>query len=80
MSIEDYKLEIVALQRKDTENAKKNGFKNKDEYFKYIINEKKDEIAEAILDIARRYNVDKNIVAYNFDPTMIVRINKLQNN
>ncbi len=74
MTIEDLKLELLALQRKDTENAKNNGFNNKDDWFKHIITLDNDEIANAIIDLAKRYNLNENTVASYFDSTMLYRI------
>ena len=79
MDIEDFKLELTALQSKDIEDAKTCGFNDKDSWFKYIINKDKDEVAEAILDLAKRYQVQDNVVAYYFDPTMLIRISKIKN-
>ena len=78
MTIDDLKLELIALQKKDTINALNKGFKNKSEWFKYVINEKEDEVASAILDIAKRYSIKDDIVAYHFDPTMVLRITKVK--
>ncbi len=80
MDIEDFKLELTALQNKDIEDATALGFNNKDSWFKYIINKDKDEVAEAIIDLAKRYQVQDNVVAYYFDPTMLIRISKIKNN
>ena len=66
MTIDDLKLELITLQKKDTINALNKGFKNKSEWFKYVINEKEDEVASAILDIAKRYNTStSNIISLN---------------
>ena len=79
MDIEDFKLEIKALQQKDTEDAINNGFNDKDSWFKYIINQEQDEVAQSIIDISKRYQVNENIVAINFDPTMLIRLSKVKN-
>ncbi len=78
MNIEDLKIELIALQKKDTKNALTKGYKDKESWFKHVINESEDEIAEAILDIAKRYQVKENVVAYHFDPMMIFRISKIK--
>ena len=78
MNIEDLKLEIKALQQKDTEDAIENGFNDKDEWFKYIINKDNDEVALAIQDLSKRYNVDENVIAVHFDPTMLIRLSKIK--
>ena len=78
-TINELKLELMALQLKDTENALNNGFNNKEDWFKYIINSNNDEIAQATLDLSQRYNVNENILAIHFDPTMLLRINKIKN-
>ena len=72
--LEDFKLELVLLQKKDTEDAINNGFKNKDDWFRYIISQKTDEVAEAIINLAKRYNLNENVVASYFDSTMLYRI------
>ena len=47
MNIEDIKLELVALQKLDTQNAINYGAKSKSDWFKQIItNEDNDVIAE----------------------------------
>ena len=79
MSIDDFKLELIALQRRDVEDATNNGFNDKDSWFKHIINAEKDEVAEGIIDLAKRYELDDNIVAYYFDPTMLIRLSKVKN-
>lgn len=77
MNIEDYKLEIKLLQKKDTEDAIKSGFSNKKEWHDYIINAENDETARAIIDVAERYNLPVTTVALNFDASMISRVKKL---
>lgn len=72
--LEDFKLELILLQKKDTEDAINRGFKNKDDWFRYIISQKTDEVAEAIINLAQRYNVNENVVASYFDSTMLYRI------
>ena len=79
MNIEDFKLELIALQNKDVEDAKAAGFTDKEEWFKNIINAKKDTIAEAIISLADRYKIKDTVVAYYFDPTMLIRICKVKN-
>ena len=78
MDINDFKLELVTLQQKDKEDAIKNGFTNKDSWFMHIIKEPNDEVAEAIVSLAKRYDIDENIVAKYFDPTMLIRISKIK--
>ncbi len=80
MDIEDFKLELTALQNRDIEDAKNHGFNDKDSWFKFIINEEKDEVAEGIINLAKRYEVKDTVVAYYFDPTMLIRISKVKNN
>jgi hypothetical protein len=72
--LEDFKLELILLQKKDTEDAINRGFKNKDDWFRFVISQKKDEVAEAIINLAKRYNVNENVVASYFDSTMLYRI------
>ena len=56
MNIEDIKLELVALQKLDTQNAINYGAKSKSDWFKQIItNEDNDVIAESIIDLSREY-------------------------
>ncbi len=79
MDIEDFKLELTALQNKDIEDAKNNGFNDKDSWFRHIINAEKDIVAESIINLAERYGVKDTVVAYYFDPTMLIRISKVKN-
>ena len=79
MEIEDFKLELTALQNKDIEDAKNNGFNDKDSWFRHIINADKDIVAESIISLAERYGVKDTVVAYYFDPTMLIRISKIKN-
>ena len=78
MKTEDLRIELKALQRKDTENAITKGFNNKYDWFKFIIKQNTDEIAQSIQEIAQRYQINENIIAFHFDPTMIIRLNKLK--
>ena len=79
MNIDDFKLELISLQKRDIEDANNNGFKDKDSWFKHIINSEKDEVAEGIIDLAKRYELNDNVVAYYFDPTMLIRLSKVKN-
>ena len=79
MDIDNIALEIKALQKKDTEDALNSGFKNKQAWFKHIINSDTDEVAKAILDLSKRYDVSETVIANYFDPTMIVRLIKIKN-
>lgn len=78
LNIDDLKLELQALQAKDTEDAKKAGFKTKDDWTLYKLNhpEMKDEIAEALIDIAKRYNVSLGTLAAIYDKglSMFLRV------
>lgn len=77
--LENYKLEIRILQQKDQETAIDNGFTNKSDWFKYICQQDYDEIAEAIISIAERYEVPLERVAHDFDSTMVVRLGRIKN-
>lgn len=79
MEIEDFKLELTALQNKDVEDAKNSGFNDKDSWFRHIINADKDIVAESVINLAERYGVKDTVVAYYFDPTMLIRISKVKN-
>jgi len=79
MSIEDFKLELTVLQRKDTEDAKNLGYNDKDAWFKHIMSEEHDEVAEAIINLAERAEIKEDVVAYYFDPTMLIRLAKVRN-
>ena len=58
MNIEDIKLELVALQKLDTQNAINYGAKSKSDWFKQIItNEDNDVIAESIIEKAGEADV-----------------------
>ena len=72
--LENYKLEIQLLQEQDTKTAKDNGFETKKAWFEYIIKQEQDPIAEAIIDIAIRYDLPLERVAYDFDSTMTMRV------
>ena len=76
---EDFKLELMALQKKDTMDANEQGFFDKDSWFKHIINADKDIVAESIIDLAKRYDIKDTVVAYYFDPTMLIRLSKVKN-
>ncbi len=75
--LEDFKLEIELLQKKDYQNAVELNFDNKKDWYEYIIKQAEDQIAEAIIDLATRYDVPIENVANIFDPTMIIRVGKI---
>lgn len=79
MTIDELKIELIFLQKKDEEDAHLLGIKDKKNYLKYILNKKNDPVAEALFDLSKRYQVSINTLAYYFDPTMIFRINKIIN-
>ena len=66
MNIEDIKLELVALQKLDTQNAINYGAKSKSDWFKQIItNEDNDVIAESIINLSTRANVKNKGISLN---------------
>ncbi|NLL01417.1 MAG: hypothetical protein GX265_00090 [Mollicutes bacterium] len=73
----DLKLELELLQKKDYEDALNHGIDNKKDWYEYIIKQDKDEIAEAVINVAKRYNVLAENVANIFDSTMVMRITKV---
>lgn len=75
--IDCYLLEIKALQVKDTKNALEKGYNSKNKWFKYIIKQNNDYIANEIIEISNKYNIPLITVAYHFDITMIFRIKKI---
>jgi hypothetical protein len=75
--IEDYRLEIILLQEKDTRMAKESGHKTKQDWYNHIINSEADEIAIAIIDISERYNIPVETVASHFDSSMVMRVGKI---
>lgn len=75
--LKDYRFEIMALQTADNNNAYENGFNTKQSWCNYIIKQEYDEIAQAIISISERYEVPLEQVAYDFDPTMIIRVTKI---
>lgn len=77
MEISDYKLELMALQTRDTELANEQGFKTKQEWYSHIKNQDTDEIASAVIDLSKRYNIPLNVVADNFDPSMVIRVGNI---
>ncbi len=76
----DLKLELELLQKKDYENAINHDIYNKKNWYEYIITQEQDEIAETIIDVAKRYNVLGENIANIFDPTMVMRIAKVTQN
>ncbi|MDD2505078.1 MAG: hypothetical protein PHF21_02260 [Bacilli bacterium] len=75
--LEELKFEIILLQQKDYQNAINLGFNNKKDWYLYIIEQKQDEIATSIIDLAKRYDVLVENIAGIFDPTMIMRVGKV---
>jgi type III secretion system FlhB-like substrate exporter len=75
--IENYKLEIINLQKRDTKDALAKGYKDKNSWFEYIIKQKKDKVAEEIIKIAQKYQLNKELVASHFDQLMVKRINNI---
>ena len=73
-TINDYKLELTLLQREDTKNAFEH--KIKKDWFNYIINQKEDAIAMAIIDLSKRYDIPLSNVACSFDPSMVIRVGR----
>ena len=77
MNIDDIKLEINALQKLDTQNAINNGIEDKKEWFKLQVTSNADDvIAESLLDLSSRSEVNPESWASHFDDTMILRIAK----
>ncbi len=76
MNIEDIKLEIITLQKLDTQNAIENNIENKETWLKHCLTMKTDKIAEAIIDLAKRTNIKEENLAKLFDETMIIRVLK----
>ena len=78
LTIEDYRLEILLLQKRDQELALEQGFTTRRAWLENILKQDNDEVAEAIIDMARRYEVPVETVASNFDPaTMTARVLKV---
>ena len=80
---EDYLLELKLLQQKDTENAKKIGFDTKKKWFDYITKQEVDEIAEAVISLAERFELPVDVVARHFDvsdESMFMRVGKIITN
>lgn len=77
MNIDDIKLEINALQKLDTQNAINSGIEDKKEWFKLQVTSNADDvIAESLLDLSSRSEVNPEILARHFDDTMILRVAK----
>ena len=76
MNIEDIKLELVALQKLDTQNAINYGAKSKSDWFKQIITTEDNDIIAESIDLSTRANVKPEILANYFDDTMPLRIAK----
>ena len=77
MTINEYKNEIIKLQKKDTQNAIKSGYKTKISWYNYIKTQKNDQIAISVINIARLCNINPLITAEHFDPTMITRVSHI---
>lgn len=75
--LEDFKLEIELLQKKDYQNATEQGFTNKKDWYEHIIQQEDDEVAKAVINLAERYQILAENVANIFDPTMIMRVGKI---
>lgn len=78
MNIEDIKLEIITLQKLDTQKAIEHNIENKEQWLKECLNMEKDEIAQAIINLAHRVNIKEENIANLFDKTMIIRVAKEQ--
>lgn len=78
--LEDYRFEIKALQLADYNNAYENGFTTRESWYNFIVNQDYDDIAQAIINISKRYQVPLDRVAYDFDHTMIMRVGKIIKN
>ena len=79
MNIEDLKLELITLQKLDTENALKENITNKSTWLNRCLNNDKDEIAESVIEVADRYNIEVLTLAKMFDETMLYRVLKRLN-
>ena len=67
MNIEDLKLELITLQKLDTENALKENITNKSSWLNKCLDNDKDEIAESVIEVADRYNIEVLTLAKMFD-------------
>lgn len=76
MNIEDIKLEIITLQKLDTQNALENAVESKEKWLKHCLNMDTDKIAQAIINLAKRTNIKEENLAKLFDETMVIRVLK----
>lgn len=74
MNIEDLKLELIALQKLDTENALKENITDKRKWLNACLSKPNDEIAQCIIDLSKRYNIKEIAIAKIFDETMVYRV------
>ena len=75
--ITKYKNEIIKLQKEDTKNAIKKGFKDKIKWYNFIKNEPNDTIALSIINLAKICDINPLITAEHFDATMITRVSHM---
>jgi hypothetical protein len=74
MNIDDFALELRLLQNKDADTALGAGFKNKSDWFDYISKQDDDKIANDVINLALRYNLDVITTALKFDENMVRRV------
>ncbi len=79
-SLDEYFLEIKALQKADYDRAIESGYTTKKDWYDYIITQEEDNIANAIISISNRYNIPLYRVANDFDSSMIMRVGKIYKN
>ena len=71
IDIKDLELELKVLQKKDTEDALAQGFTNKDDWALHKLNtNEKDEVADAIINMAQRYEISQENLAVSFDKSL----------
>ena len=70
MTINEYKNEIIKLQKEDTKNAIKKGFKDKIKWYNFIKNEPNDTIALSIINLAKICDINPLITAEHFNKTI----------
>ena len=68
IDIKDLELELKVLQKKDTEDALEQGFTNKDDWALHKLNtNEKDEVADALIEMGKRYKISPENLAVSFD-------------
>ena len=79
MTINEYKNEIIKLQKEDTKNAIKKGFKDKIKWYNFIKNDYLGHnfSKQKLINLAKICDINPLITAEHFDATMITRVSHM---